>query len=645
MAEVELPASASALRTAIRQAQGSLGVTGDTALFHLATLADVLDATFRPPLEVRLRHSLSVATLRRWEDAVSGVVMLSAAGHRVILETIELPGVRGADTLEALRGLLALERAGMNVRGARLTITSSSALDVAIAQGILRDVGWEDLAPQSARDLNAGVSREGLSLRVVDAGMATLVDRVREIGMRAGHKPVWRLTVPADQQDRERERLRAIFGAELVMENASHTRAEEGSDLAIGFDAAQVRELSALMDEPTTDAVRVRTGELLGYPSCCVESFASGEAWEEDFIEKAAMLRRAEGPERLPTEWIPWLILHDFLLPCSFSCDASQTRASELMDALTRAGVEAPPGGWERLVFFALFDWPGNVAVLLRGEDAEGGFHYQPAGASQGQGRLAPLLMGDRLSVDANCVTVYAGTKALHTYVGAGVLDATEVRSRDWLRAYKRVLDAAAPAPLPDEDSVLATLASFDVHPPLRVRKREVGHPQGGGAARERIVFDDQGASVTLVPAAGIPWVLPVLAPGPRAWLHRAFVRRLAKSLAPVSVETSPDAEEAFALACVAAHPLSGERRIFSGFAASWPIRVGLETRIALVRGDRVLELTLAPTPERAMARVAKWGISYRGEGAKTPRERSAIQRFVAAIRDAVKASGMSPRG
>jgi hypothetical protein len=146
--------------------------------------------------------------------------------------------------------------------------------------------------------------------------------------------------------------------------------------------AEALRRAEALTFEVTAraraDAHR-EVGTLLGYPSCCVDSFVEraaqldgpdGAVEHEDWLAAASALRRTRGaPSRRlnPLLWPLRLHLISFY-PCSYDCAAARAWADTLFAALSRR-APGPAAELDRKLAVKVAVAPDGSRAIVDGDD------------------------------------------------------------------------------------------------------------------------------------------------------------------------------------------------------------------------------------------------------------------------------------
>lgn len=501
-----------------------------------------------------------------------------------------------------------------------------------------------------------------------------------DVAVRRRLKPIRRPTVHESELAAFTAEARRRLGPELILASAPREGREQQIDVIYGFRADEVRELEALTTRATSlspiddiDPIKRRIGALLGYPPCCVDAFIEAAASEEDLTERTLLARRFAAGE-LDARWPLLLLVLEHYLPCSLHCERSLALADALEAALAEHGVEAPAGGWRRIVFLTELEHPGNVAVLLRESSDDDGFAYRSIALNHSADRLAYVSAGDRLVFDGPTVTVLRGRERLHTYVGnVGVFDVErEWGDSAWFAAWFAALIAASRAtatrveretegPPRDQASEVDELPSIATQPPsaeqvraaieyrrgheLALVRCEAGPTQAGELEWIRAQLDGEAGCfvITVIPRpllGGAGFVAGIAArfdPAGRLDVQRGLVAALAERFDARTCAPSGDAAEVYARVLAAAQPSSGELSLFAGFAACWPICDGEGiTRLALVAHGRALELLIAPRAGRATwpGITRRCAVGYPSDTQlRSPRERAAFARFVQRLR------------
>jgi hypothetical protein len=629
--------------------------------------------------------------------------------------------------LRIVRGLGLTAEFG-SLLGSRLRLVPGSALHrQAVADGLaearedaevpwrLRDATLEDTAA-ALRELGAQIGGDPFEralalldvaatkqpdrdaqehVRVIgDAQLCERCEQASDVAVRRRLKPIRRPTLSETELPAQVAELSRRFGPQLAIASTPHHPDEPSIDLVYGVDAAEVREFvelsrrSQLPDSAEArDAINRRIGALLGYPPCCVEAFIDTSSSEEDVTERTLFARRL-GAGVLDPRWPLLLLVYEHYLACSLHCERSLARADELEAALAEAGVDAPLGGWGRIVFLADLERQGNVAVLLRESDDAHGFRYRLIALNHRADVLAPLQLGDRLEFGPQTTTVMRGEQPLHVYAAqVGLFDvAREWGDAAWFRAYFRAqiviqmhaamlaererasersqaaerdrVDAAAvierttdDAPLTAERIRLAIQRLCG--PAMFVRECEAGR---AGAAqiewiRARLEGDAGNFVLTVVPrrldasserdssgghASG---VAARFDPTGRLAAQHELVRSLAERLDVRATTPAPGTAAAKLLELVrqATQPETGEFQTFAGFAACWPIceRSG-SIRLALVAHGEVLELIIAERSGRDTwpGKSSHCAVGYPSDKQlRSDRARAAFARFVQRLR------------
>ena len=160
-------------------------------------------------------------------------------------------------------------------------------------------------------------------------------------GFRAGIKPVVFLTVPPDRV----EATRRHFEGAHVEQRARRVHVEPGDrwtddrtlgeprvELYISNDPALAREACALQSEdPTRSAARL--GELLGYPTCCVDAFRRQPDRSDNTRNRYETALRTNAPTwQFELDNLAMMFLPFF--PCTYVCAAATELARQTLDAL-----------------------------------------------------------------------------------------------------------------------------------------------------------------------------------------------------------------------------------------------------------------------------------------------------------------------
>jgi hypothetical protein len=661
----------------------------------------------------------------RWHDT------LSHRKHDCFDTVLFCPWTTLADVAINLRIVraLGLEAEFGSLLGSRLRLIPGSVLHRrAIAEGLaddgehaevswwLRDATLEPLAA-ALRELRAESAADSfeqaltrvdeLTRREVDVrktdrdpdehvrviGDAQLCERCElasDVAVRRRLKPIRRPTMSEAELPAAIAELQRRFGPQLAITSTPHHVDEPSIDLIYGIDEAEVREfveLSRRSQLPVSgedrDAINRRIGALLGYPPCCVEAFIRASSSEEDVTERTLLARRL-GAGVLDPRWPLLLLVYEHYLPCSLHCERSLARADELQAALAEANVDAPSGGWGRIVFLADLERQGNVAVLLRESDEAHGFRYRLIALNHRANALAAVQLGDRLELGPQTTTVMRGEEVVHVYAGrVGLFDVErEWGDTRWFQAYFRAQLAVqahglASAERPrnveqagvaqHEHELAATVerATDDLPPTTEhvraaierlcgpgmvVRACEAG--RAGAAEIEWIrawLEGDAGSFVlTIVPrrldpsASSGGYASGVAArfdPAGRLPMQHELVRSLADKLDVRATTPAPGsvAAKLLELVCQATQPETGEFQTFAGFAACWPIceRSG-SIRLALVARGEVLELIIAERSGRENwpGKSSRCAVGYPSHTQlRSDRARAALARFVQRLR------------
>lgn len=670
----------------------------------------------RPATELRV--STSARTLARGAAAFElGLARLADAGHRVTIVAVALPerSLASAESIAALATLLELEArwpAAFCFREADfdavLWTPQTRIVDVELELRIIRVLGLSSTFagllrapalrfddPMVARLAHACAELDGEpetmveqalahidALRSTDATIEARVvgdpalwercEQTCDLAVRRSLKPIRRPSVPATALAEFEAEVRRRFGPELALTSAPIEVRPGYVDVIYGFSAADVDEFVTLTTQATSsnppddlDAINRRIGALLGYPPCCVDAFIESASTEIDLAERTLLARRI-GAGTLDPRWPLLLLVYEHYLPCSLHCQRSLAKADALAAALCEAGLEAPNGGWARIVFLAELERPGNVAVLLREASDADGFAYRLIAANHTGDRLAPVLAGDRLAFEGPLVRVFCGDQPLHTYAGnVGLFDVErEWGDSRWFAARAKALAEVERAAVeaPPEPEVEAPLGVFD-RPPGAARVRaEIVRILPAGSMLARCEAGPAGDSehewvraqidgevgrfvLTVVPraiASGSMFVAGVAArfdPSARLPAQRAVVATLAQRFdarAHPLASSSPEAE-VHALVLAATQPASGEFVRFGNFAPCWPIcDAAGTTRLALINNGCVLELIIALRSDRRRwpGATRRCAVGYSSDsGIETPAKRAAFARFVERLR------------
>lgn len=596
---------------------------------------------------------------------------LERAGHRLIVERVVSPSftVRPRFVFAAWTTAFELEarRASVTFEGATVEIVGGRApLDATV----LGELGLlERLDPGSA-------PKTGGVRVLADAVEVERMERMIAVAVRERIKPVRRPNVDGPEALAEREReVARRYGPDVVITRASHHPDEPGLDLAYGYDADEVHELARLSARATADEapeahdrVLRRIGELLGYPPCCVDAYLRAPAFEGDLTEWGVLAHRTEHV-RVDPLWPLLLVVFEHYLPCSLTCVESLARGRAIAAALTKAGIDPPPGGWQRVVFLSHFAHPGNVAVLLREAATDDGFGYRVIGLNHVAGVLAPVLEGERLVVDGQSIAILRGDAVIHTYDGsAGIFDverfwgepevfAARVAARRAAARCALVREARASARAsapelgggPDD---LVHRDGPDGHSELvdaQAVRAAIEQTQVPGLVVERCEAGDDGWIRARLDGALGTFVVIVVPPAPGSTVARvaaqfdpagalADQRALVRSLAERFDARARASAQSSVLDLVTelAQPRTGAMATFAGYAAGWPIldEDGC-VRLALVARGRAIELMIAGADGREgwPGQTPGHAVGHVGDRLTDPRQRAAFRAFVRALK------------
>ena len=504
-----------------------------------------------------------------------------------------------------------------------------------------------------------------------------------DVAVRRRLKPIRRPTVHASELAAFTAETRRRFGEGLVLASAPREIGDQQVDVIYGDSAEDVREFLQLTTQATSpnptddlDPIKRRIGALLGYPPCCVDAFIRAASSEEDLTERTLLARRF-GAGVLDPRWPLVLLVLEHYLPCSLHCERSLALAAALEAAVAEHGVEAPAGGWQRIVSLTDVEHPGNVALLLRERADDEGFDYRVIAINHADDRLAPVLAGDRLEFDGPTITVLRGDDRLHTYVGnVGVFDVErEWGDSRWFAAWFAALVAAAsraaaprveppieeaaspePSEVDESPSITTQPASAEqvrvaierLLPPELALTSCASAPTPAGEhawIHARLEGDAGHFIITAIPrplAGGAAFIAGIAArfdPAGQLAIQRSLVAALAERFDPRARTPSlaSDAAEVHAMVLAATQPSSGEFPLFAGFAACWPIcdADGI-TRLALVAHGRALELIIAPRAGRTNwpGTTRRCAVGYPSDRElRSTKERAAFARFVQRLR------------
>ncbi|MFW5739843.1 MAG: DUF483 domain-containing protein, partial [Myxococcota bacterium] len=338
------------------------------------------------------------------------------------------PSLEGASRL--LVRLQRTDEAGGDAQRAlsRLVARTGGTMDpLALAEAIVDAATLE----QDADVTRVGVRAEALLKETcttdsVDSSLALTPDW---IAFELGLKPVLRLE-PRDQRRlgtlAEDLRKRVPVAIERVVQHGDER------DLFVGHRREDVEEAVHVTTElervegdgPWPEMVR-RLGRLLGYPSCCVERFASVPHYHLDSYTWLHICNRLEAPGSVDPLSNPGPGMLYSHVPCSPTCEQTLRLARAVLDEAGRRTtsdsaqvvVEALRGHHER-PWVLIVDRQGVGAELLVDELRYGVCKYE-VGAVQGWDPLLDRLReGDSLQLDAQHVNVMRGGR-LHAALGA----------------------------------------------------------------------------------------------------------------------------------------------------------------------------------------------------------------------------------
>jgi hypothetical protein len=291
-------------------------------------------------------------------------------------------------------------------------------------------------------------------------------------GFLAGIKPVCRLEpLSAAELPRVTAAVRAAAPGAALQARRRDWNDVESWELFVGRDPAEVAELIAILSARDRglggDEGRAhvqRTGELLGYPACCVAAFAATPEVGWLHNEWLHVRNRVAAPGPVPTSIRP---LNGPLsyVTCGATCAASQAKA-EVLRAAGDPSVDPPRARWPMLF---LLDRPSHFAVLeplaLPGPapadpSAAERLRYRLAESYGADERFAALARGDTLVIEPGQVRVVAtGADGVEAVLAHFTLDAyvwwheRAFHPEFWRLAVQQKLDPLSGRDAPPEEA------------------------------------------------------------------------------------------------------------------------------------------------------------------------------------------------
>ncbi len=293
---------------------------------------------------------------------------------------------------------------------------------------LLARLGLRPHVPDGASRSDAG-GRRGRTVREIDAGAGerrvpsrldlSLPPEPFELwAFRAGVKPVAFLTVPAEAVERtlgyfgdvhceRRDRLVSVAAQDRWDDRRDRGAARV--ELYVSNDADLARRAAHLQAEVDPTAAIRELGELVGYPSCCVEAFAGQADRSNNSLNRYHSCSRT-----VPSagRW-PWQLnnLHTMVAPfypCSYACPDALAWARAALAEMAKvypALVEALRDVLARPVLYFDHDHQLILEPTAAGEVSGGAVDYRAVAAS-GSARPAfagfaeTLCAGNRLVLD-----------------------------------------------------------------------------------------------------------------------------------------------------------------------------------------------------------------------------------------------------
>ncbi len=167
----------------------------------------------------------------------------------------------------------------------------------------------------------------------------------------------------------------------------------------------------------------MRMGLLLGYPSCCVTTFADAKPWFQDNFFWLHVMSRIENPREVPCELNPAGTLLDYV-PCSTGCPKSLKMVDRILAGL-EGNTEDERQAWlDRQRNPALIFWAvqGDSVELVPENEPSEKFRYR-AGRIKGSNPLLEWVgRGDELVLEEECTTVLKQGRPLLSLSGRAFL-------------------------------------------------------------------------------------------------------------------------------------------------------------------------------------------------------------------------------
>lgn len=234
------------------------------------------------------------------------------------------------------------------------------------------------------------------------------------LAMQIGLKPVIRLEAAVADARRAGVSFEGLAPVTRLWK-PSGAGEDRGPDIFLGQRPEEVEEairLTATMlnaaEEQQWRSAAERVGALLGYPACCVRTYARIPHFLRKSYTWARIMRRTEFAGEVPALFNPGCEIVDYL-PCSLDCAESLRRAERLLEAYRARGTGSAARALEESMqnpWLMLANHEGQTVELRPEADPVGRFRYRAARCQGSHFLIERVRQGDEMVVDEQQMTV-----------------------------------------------------------------------------------------------------------------------------------------------------------------------------------------------------------------------------------------------